>query len=100
MDGSQNIAAVTTAVCGMVSDGTWALLDTLWVPAINSAGNAVLNWPNTSFSLTPTNSPTFAANQGYTGNGTNSYLASSYNLSSSSTNYTLNSWRLHLHHDR
>jgi hypothetical protein len=49
MDGSESTSAVTTMVCGMVSDGTWSLLDALYVFAINSTANATLNWKSTSF---------------------------------------------------
>ena len=44
MDGGQNTSAVTTAVCGMVTDGVFALLDFLYVGEINSVGNSKLNW--------------------------------------------------------
>ena len=43
LDGSQNSSAVDTAVCGMVTDGTWLLFDVLYVFATNSSGN-VLPW--------------------------------------------------------
>ena len=87
----QNTSAVTTAVCGMVSDGVWSTLDALWVFAINSTGNSLLNWVSTSFSLTKNGTCTFTANAGYTGDGSSCYFATGFTPSSGGTNYTQNS---------
>lgn len=87
MDGSQNTSAVTTLICGLVTDGVFSKLDTLYVLAINSTANANLNWVSTSFGLTCSNSPTFTANQGYTGNAFNTFCDTGYNASTSATNY-------------
>jgi hypothetical protein len=43
MNGSQNSAAVTMAVWGTVTDGSYSLLDGLSVFAINSTGNPLVN---------------------------------------------------------
>lgn len=91
MDGSQNTSAVTTLACGLVTDGIWSKLDTFYMLAINSTANANLNWVSTSFSLSCSNSPTFTANQGYTGNAFNTFCDTGYNASTAGGNYTLNS---------
>ena len=92
-DGSQtNNSAITTMICGMVTDGTWSLLDGLYIFATNDATNAKLNLVSSSFSITPQSSPTFTAGQGYAGNGTSSYLDTGFNASTApSPNFTLNS---------
>jgi hypothetical protein len=59
MDCNENTSAVTTAVCGMVTDGTWSLLDALYVFAINSTTNAKLNWVSTNHSPTVNGTLTF-----------------------------------------
>lgn len=55
--------------------GVWARLDMLYVIAAHDAQAARLNWvaPGTN-TLTAINSPSFALDRGYTGNGTDSYL--------------------------
>lgn len=82
--------AYTTMICAMVSDGTWAKLDLLYIWATDTAATAQLNLVNTSFSLTPVNSPVFVANTGYSGNGVNAALNSTYDYSTG-TNYVQNS---------
>jgi hypothetical protein len=91
MGGGQNTTAVTNLICGMVTDGTWSLMDVFYVFAINSTGNAALNWVSSSFPITVTGTCTFAANQGYTGDGSTCYLTKGYNFSSSATNFAQNS---------
>jgi hypothetical protein len=91
MGGGQNASAVTTLICGMVTDGTWSLMDVFYVFAINSTGNAALNWVSSSFSITVNGSCTFTANQGYTGDASSCYLATAYNPATSGTNYVQNS---------
>jgi hypothetical protein len=74
MDGSENASAVTAAVCGMVVDGTWPLLDALYVFAINSTANANLNWVSSSSGATKVGSVSFSANNGYTGDESTGYF--------------------------
>jgi hypothetical protein len=68
LDSSQNSAAVTTLICGLVTDGVFAKLDVLYLFAINSQVNALVNAvsPGT-FNGTANGSPTFSANNGFTG---------------------------------
>lgn len=82
--------AYYTLIDGMVTDGDFAKLDALWIMATQDATTAVLNLVSTSFPLTLVNSPTFTADRGYAGNGTSSYINSTF-APSAGTQYTLNS---------
>lgn len=83
-----------TFVKTLKSAGIWQKLDLLYVLAAHDAQAARLNWIAPSqFALTATNSPTFTADQGYTGDGTAALLvATGYNPNSvSGARQTLNS---------
>jgi hypothetical protein len=81
-------------VTSLVSAGVWDELDGLWFlrQHSNAASEALLNWvsPGT-FDATIVNSPTFTADEGFTTNGTNSYLNLNYNPTTDATNFTQNS---------
>jgi hypothetical protein len=62
--------------------GIWSKLDAFYVMAAADAQAAQRNWIADAYNLTPTNSPTFTADQGYQGNGTSSYLATGFTPSS------------------
>lgn len=86
------ITALDTMVRGMRTDGDLTKLDRLWVFAQEVQDYSRVSIVNPSATqITEVNTPGWTANQGYTGNGTNEYLNSNYNLSSSSSNYTQNS---------
>jgi len=90
--GSQtNNAAITTMICGMVTDGTWSLLDGLYIFATDSTGNAALNLVSSSFPATVHNTVTFTAGHGWAGNGSNGYLDTAFNPSSAAGNFARNS---------
>ena len=92
MDGAQNTAAVQTLICGMVTDGSYSLLDGLYVFATNSTANANLNWAQNNYNLTQVGTVTFTANAGYTGNGTTGYFTTGFNPRTATTpQYQLNS---------
>jgi len=77
-------------VVDLKAGGVWNKLDTLAVFATN--GNidfALIDWKRLS-QYTAVNSPTFTTNEGFTGNGTSSYVDSNFNPSTSGVNYTLN----------
>lgn len=82
--------AYTTLICGLVTDSLWTNIDALWILATQDATTAGLNLKSTSFTLTPTNAPTFTADQGYTGNGTTQCLNTGFSPASSGTAYTQN----------
>lgn len=54
--------------------GVWTKLDALYVTAAADAQASLLNWVSTSYTLVPTNSPTFTIDRGYAGNASTSYL--------------------------
>lgn len=90
MDGSENASAVTTYICNGVTHGWVAHTDALYVTAINSTANAVLNWISTSYGLTA-HGCTFNANQGYTGDGTSCYFDTGFDpLTATSPNFVIN----------
>jgi hypothetical protein len=67
-------AAYQAMICGMVSDGTWSLLDTLYIFATNSQTTALLNLVSTSNTGTTHGTVSFTADQGYTGDGSTFYI--------------------------
>lgn len=81
----------TNLICGLNSDGVGCgtVITALYVLAAPDATTATLNLCSTSFTLTPVSSPTFTANQGYTGTGAN-YINT--NLTPSTSGLTLNSF--------
>ncbi len=72
--------------------GIWNKLDVLYIFA-NDGGSdfGTLNWiAPTLNQATLINTPTFTTNQGFTGNGTSSYINTNFNPAISGVNYTLN----------
>ena len=76
---------------GLKSSGAWAKLDLFMCFATDGLYNmAGLNWKG---GVTPgfgVNSPTFTANQGFTGNGADAYIDTQFNPTISGVNYTQN----------
>ena len=70
-------AAQNTMVCGLVDDGVWAKFDIFYMYAqtTNGGGEALINWitPGT-YTATIFNNPVFAALEGFTGNGLNTFI--------------------------
>src|SRR5208282_4996530 len=52
--------AYTAMICGMVTDGTWSLLDVLYIFATNNTTTAALNLVSSSFNGTVTGSMSFS----------------------------------------
>jgi hypothetical protein len=69
--------------------GIWNLLDVFYQYATDGNSDfACINWKNPgSFSCLKVNSPTFTSLEGFTGNGSTSYLDTQYNFLSSSVNF-------------
>jgi len=78
-------------IAGCKVDAIWNGLDRWAMLAVERQAQArvYLNSPSAT-QITEVNSPTFTAKQGYTGNGTSSYLNANYNTNSG-TNYTQDS---------
>ncbi len=84
--------AVDALICGLVTDGIFSKYDVLYVFATQSAAVANLNLVSSSFTGTPTNSPVFTTDRGYTGSALVKYIDSGFNASTaSSPKYVLNS---------
>ena len=81
-------------ICGMGTDGDFALLDGLWMLAAPNQAASELNLVGTSFSLTANGGITFTARAGTAFNGTTGYYDPGYVPSTSGVNYTLNSGTL------
>jgi hypothetical protein len=77
---------------GLKSSGAWAKLDLFYVFATNatSAADALVNWKSGFPEGTLINSPTFTANQGFTGNGVDAYIDTNFDPTISGVNYTQN----------
>jgi hypothetical protein len=69
--------------------GIWSKLDTFGVFATDGDSDfALIDWKRLS-DYTAVNSPTFTTNEGFTGNGTSSYIDTNFNPATQGTNYTL-----------
>ncbi len=69
--------------------GVWDKLDTFAVFATDGSSNfALIDWKRLT-QYTAVNSPTFTANQGFTGNGTSNYIDTNFNPATNGVNYTL-----------
>jgi len=80
-----------TLLMSMKADGVWAKLDVFYNFANNGSKEfATLNWKSpTLYQCTLINSIIFNTNQGFTGNGTSTYVDTNFQLASG-VNYTLN----------
>lgn len=79
-------------VLGLKQDNNWSHFDRLWIFAHPVQALSLVSLVNpTSTQITEVNSPAWVANQGYTSNGTTSYLNSNFIPSTHGVNYVLNS---------
>lgn len=75
----------------LVFYGIWSKIDTFSVFATDGSENfALIDWKRLS-QMTAVNSPTFTTNQGFTGNGTSSYINSNFKPLTNKVNISLNS---------
>lgn len=81
-----------TLVAALKSAGIWTGLDVFYVFATDGDRNfAKINWKApSSFLCTESNTPTFTTNVGFTGNGSNMLLDTTFNARTSGTNFTQN----------
>lgn len=83
--------AYITMINGMVTDGTWAKLDLLYIFATNTSTTALLNLVSTSFTANNTGALTFTADQGFTGTGiAGGFIDTNWTPSTNAVQYTLN----------
>src|SRR5262245_65846702 len=69
---------ITTCVQGLKADGIWTKLDRWWVEAAEDQPSGLTDWKALDLATT-VNSPTFTVDRGFTGNGSTSYIDSTYN---------------------
>lgn len=76
-------------IVALKAAGVWAKLDTFRCFATDGDSNfACLNWKNPLlYQSTKVNAPVFTANKGFAGNGSSSYLSSSFNPFLNGVNY-------------
>lgn len=79
-----------TLICGMVTDGTFAKMDAVYIFAAPDATTARLNLVSSSFGLTEHGTVTFSAYHGFTGNGSTGYEDTGFNPSTAGGNYVQN----------
>jgi hypothetical protein len=89
-NGNAHPTDTTTLICGLVTDGVWSTFDAFYIMATDTAAHAQLNAVSSSFSLTTSGSPTFTANQGFTGNVGADLFDTGFNASTAGGNYQQN----------
>jgi hypothetical protein len=83
---------INNVIVSLKASGVWALLDVMYMFAAADAQAARLNWKDpASFVATTVNSPSFAPDRGFTGDGSSSYINSNYTPSANAINMTQNS---------
>ena len=87
-------------VLALKAGGIWNKLDVLYIFANNALNGfefARLNWKNPNVNLATLINPlTFTANQGFTGNGSGSYINTNFNPAIGTNNYVLNNASRHI----
>lgn len=76
---SARASLIDAAIGTMEASGAWALIDRFHMLAAHSAAAARIDWKTATTTLTPTNSPTFTADQGYAGDGVSAHLDTGFN---------------------
>ncbi len=86
----EHAAAINQFIIALVAHDKWSHIDRLWWFSTSDRGSAkiCLNVP-TATAITEVNSPTWGSSDGFTGNGSNSYLNTNYALTSG-VNFTQN----------
>jgi hypothetical protein len=82
--------AISNLITGLQTDSLWTKMDALWLYAQDTAIGALLDIKSLR-TATAVSAPTFTAFQGYAGNGTTSYVDTTFNLATHGVQYTLNS---------
>lgn len=82
---------IDTLVLALKADGIWSKLDGLYVFAAADSQAALINWKNPgTYNGTTVNSPTFTADEGFTGTATG-YITTGFNASTAGGNWSQNS---------
>ncbi len=84
-------SAINTLVLQLKADDNWSKLDRLWIHATEYRQHARVSLVNPiSDQLIEEYSPTWTLKQGYTGDGTSSYIKTNYIPTTDGVNHTLN----------
>jgi hypothetical protein len=86
----QQLARVSTLIRALKAGDVWSSLDRLWLFAAENATQALIDLKARA-TATVANAPTFTANRGYAGNGSNAIVNTGFNPTSGSPNYTQSS---------
>lgn len=81
---------IDTLVRALKTAGVWTKMDALYLFAAHNSQAALLNWKGATYNATATNSPTFAADRGYTGASTK-YIETGYVVASQNA-FSLGAW--------
>ncbi len=79
-----------TMICGMVTDGTWAALDALYIFAAPTQTIANMNLVSSSYTITPHGGITFTANSNYQSDGSTGYLDTGFNPNTAGGHFSQN----------
>ncbi len=83
---------INTLISSLKTAGVWTKLDCLYVLAAADSQAALVNWKNPgTFNLTAAGSPTFSADDGYTGDASSASLATGFTPSTAGGSYTQDS---------
>lgn len=76
---------IDNVVVGLKSTGIWQKLDALYVFAADNSQAALLNWIADQYNASAVNAPTFTQDRGYAGDGSSSYVDSTFNPTTASS---------------
>jgi len=86
---------IARMIQALYAGGIWAQTDIMYVLAAHDEQAARLNWITpASYTLSAVNSPTFTADQGFAGNGTTSYLDTTWDAATNASTFTQNDGRI------
>lgn len=89
------IGLINDAVLAAKAASIWTTIDGMWFLAAADAQAACINWKSPgTYDAVPFFAPTFAADRGYTGNGTNAYLETGISGFLGNTQFVQNSGTL------
>lgn len=89
-------AIISTFIAAEIASGAWGLTDDYWPLWAEDASGALTSLKQLRLSTLPV-APTFAANQGYTGNGTSQYINTNFIPSMHGVNLTAGNSRLFIY---
>lgn len=94
---TDQLNAIEAFFAGAKADGIYSIIDVLYIHALANEADGRLNIKGTSFTASRINSMSHAAFQGFTSNGTNSYLNTTFNPSTAGGSFTQNSGSIGLY---